>query len=623
MNKLTFANCANLNIRRICRLDAAEWSTDTRSYVSENEVSYLILLGTWTDLIDDLLKDGGILSRVILRECEARGLFPVIGECTALAQDIIKNTVSYCGDAESQQGWIRTPFQAFLMSSLTAVDGVEHVLQILRYAKRFSPVGADKARNNAMQKFFNVNKRCRYLCKLNPSIWEDDISRNLSEMCRYFSEEFDADNDIKFSNGSSQCGKTLAEKLVAYSEYETHFYDVMYPISPSWRTWCTLAYTVKPTAVPKNLESWRIIAPEHPYAISKLQRVRRALTRSLARSAFGTQFEPDNQDTNRALCRDGSFNWSYATIDLSSASDSINRSFAYRVLPSDVLEKIDPYLARYFETDKGTITPCSMFASSGNPVTFIVEGMIFLSICQAVTDYISVLTGADYLSPHVFGDDMLVDTRVFDTVNEVLASLGFVVNVDKSYSDETNYRESCGVEYIDGYPIQSVYFPRKQLFPMSSKPLERCNTYESLVSLQHRLFPLSMRAAIELQFAIEELYGCKTSSVPGTDSTDPWGTGQVSLSKAMVASTYKGEIHQYMLREKHMGVARRWAIEENSSVNTEARPLIDMMRYTTFLKHGPVYENALMELMHISMPVGADTDFFGKASDKLVVMVNH
>lgn len=623
MNKLVFANCANLEIKEICKLDAAEWSSDESRYVSENEVSYLILLGTWTDLIDDLMKDGGVLSRVILRECQKRGLFPVIGECMSLAKDIVKNTVSYCGSSTSAMGWIRTPFQAYVMSSLTAVDGVEHILQILRYAKRFAPVGADKARHNAMQKFFAINKRCRGLCRRNPSRWEDSISDNLKEMCRYFREEFNSDDDIKFSNGSSLCGKTLAEKAIAYAEYEPCVYHTMYPISSAWREWNTLAYAVKPTAVPKNLESWRIIAPEHPYAIAKLQRVRRALTRSLSRSAFGTQFEPDNQDTNRALCRDGSLAPSYATIDLSSASDSIIRAFAYRVFPCDVLKEVDPYLARYFETESGSYTQCAMFASSGNPITFVMEGMLFLSICQAVTDYVSLITQEELLPPHVFGDDMLVDIAVFDTVNEVLADLGFIVNVDKSYAYGTTYRESCGVEYLDGYPIQSIYFPRKQLYPKSNKPKDRCDTYESLVSLQHRLFPLSMRAAMELQFCIEDLYGCKTSSVPGTDSSDPWGTGQVTLSKAMVWSDYKGQIEPYMLREKHMGVARRWVVEENSNVNSVARPIIDMIRYTAFLKHGPVYENPLMETLGISMPVGADTDFFGKASDKLVTMISH
>ena len=53
---------------------------------------------------------------------------------------------------------------------------------------------------------------------------------------------------------------------------------------------------------------------------------------------------------------------------------------------------------------------------------------------------------------HVYGDDIVIETKFVDALISNLTSLGFQVNTDKSYTDMSvnTYRESCGAEYRGG-----------------------------------------------------------------------------------------------------------------------------------------------------------------------------
>jgi hypothetical protein len=57
----------------------------------------------------------------------------------------------------------------------------------------------------------------------------------------------------------------------------------------------------------------------------------------------------------------------------------------------------------------------------------------------------------------VYGDDIIVESRYFQGVLKDLTTLGFLPNVDKSFSD-SYFRESCGGDYYLGTPVRPVYF---------------------------------------------------------------------------------------------------------------------------------------------------------------------
>jgi hypothetical protein len=64
----------------------------------------------------------------------------------------------------------------------------------------------------------------------------------------------------------------------------------------------------------------------------------------------------------------------------------------------------------------------------------------------------------------VYGDDIICPSEVDYLVRDILKSLGFVVNPEKSYNTGS-YRESCGVEYLDGVMINTIKHPREHLVP--------------------------------------------------------------------------------------------------------------------------------------------------------------
>jgi hypothetical protein len=103
------------------------------------------------------------------------------------------------------------------------------------------------------------------------------------------------------------------------------------------------------------------------------------------------------------------------------------------------------------------------FSTMGNACTFPVESLIFLSAALA-----SVLH-ARGLSPTVrnirslagevavFGDDIIVPVDSRESFVELLESLWFKINEDKSYWTG-RFRESCGVDAFRGVNVTPVYF---------------------------------------------------------------------------------------------------------------------------------------------------------------------
>jgi hypothetical protein len=59
----------------------------------------------------------------------------------------------------------------------------------------------------------------------------------------------------------------------------------------------------------------------------------------------------------------------------------------------------------------------------------------------------------------VFGDDIIVDSRVYSRICKMLNVLGFAVNTNKSFN-EGLFRESCGHDYYCGQNVRGVYIKR-------------------------------------------------------------------------------------------------------------------------------------------------------------------
>lgn len=134
-----------------------------------------------------------------------------------------------------------------------------------------------------------------------------------------------------------------------------------------------------------------------------------------------------------------------ATIDLSSASDTIARELVFELLPIDWACLLDDLRSHYTTWPDGSTRKNEKFSSMGNGFTFELESLIFFALCKAVSENVSV-----------YGDDIVIPTESFSRVARVLRACGFTLNDRKSFS--TGYfRESCGGDYFGGVDCTPVF----------------------------------------------------------------------------------------------------------------------------------------------------------------------
>lgn len=206
--------------------------------------------------------------------------------------------------------------------------------------------------------------------------------------------------------------------------------------------------------VPKTVEKRRTICME-PAGMQFLQQM---VFRSLddhfrSRPSISTHVDLHNADRNRVLARRGSVDSSFATIDLSAASDSVLWTVAKRVFSrTPLLKWLYATRTSSVELPNGKAMGLRKFATMGSALCFPIECLIFSLVCE---DTVRVMSGRHGSSYHVFGDDIVIEARFVPMVIRHLTQIGFTVNDDKSYfnSGHDVYRESCGVEAIGGHDV--------------------------------------------------------------------------------------------------------------------------------------------------------------------------
>ncbi len=197
--------------------------------------------------------------------------------------------------------------------------------------------------------------------------------------------------------------------------------------------------------VPKNAKTDRCIMVE-PIINTFLQKgVGRWIRDRLLRKA-GVDLR--DQSHNQKLAREGSLTGLYATLDLSSASDTISRELVASLLPYPwwvLLEDLRTDVILH----EGTKHVLAKFSSMGNGFTFELESLIFFAIARTACE-----TG----TVSVYGDDIIVPTQYAHEVIERLEMCGFSINIEKSFMDGP-FRESCGGDFFEGVDIRPVYVP--------------------------------------------------------------------------------------------------------------------------------------------------------------------
>lgn len=158
----------------------------------------------------------------------------------------------------------------------------------------------------------------------------------------------------------------------------------------------------------------------------------------------------NDQSINRSLAYEASIHQRLATIDLSSASDSVSIGIVELLLPDIWYVTLDTVRCEYTFID-GIEHKNEMFSSMGNGFTFELESLLFWALSKA-TAYFSGVSG----KISVYGDDLIVPVPVVPNLIWILNRFGFSVNSDKSFW-VGSFRESCGGHYNNGYDVTPFY----------------------------------------------------------------------------------------------------------------------------------------------------------------------
>lgn len=204
---------------------------------------------------------------------------------------------------------------------------------------------------------------------------------------------------------------------------------------------------------------------------------------------------------NRALARLGSITDGLATLDLSSASDSISLLMLKYLLPASFYSMLVRYRSHSVDVKGRGTVELKMVSTMGNGYTFPLQTIIFSAVVTACMAFrgIPVGTGSSMANYHlprktwsaraselwsVFGDDIICPSACAEDVVKVLGLLGFTVNRDKSFV-KGPFRESCGSDFFNGSDIRGVY-------------VKTLNTPEARYSVINMLTRFSTKTEISL-----------------------------------------------------------------------------------------------------------------------------
>lgn len=197
--------------------------------------------------------------------------------------------------------------------------------------------------------------------------------------------------------------------------------------------------------VPKATDIDRVACKEPEINMFLQRSVGEHIRRRLRRKGI----DLNDQTVNQRLA-ESALDLGLATIDLSSASDSISRQLVIELLPFDWWNLLDDLRVHYALVD-GVPHELEMFSSMGNGFTFELESLIFWALCRSVM-YFSGVKGR--LS--VYGDDIILPSRVAPRLARIFSWLGFKVNPKKSNWTGV-FRESCGKHYHRGMDVTPFY----------------------------------------------------------------------------------------------------------------------------------------------------------------------
>ncbi len=244
---------------------------------------------------------------------------------------------------------------------------------------------------------------------------------------------------------------TAATKFDAHVEVTPACYRFVKPwlgeAYPTWKREFKFRFALgnKLVAVPKNSKIDRIIAIEPSLNLWFQKGLGSMIRCRLLRLGI----DLNDQRHNQRLSRIGSRFNDLATIDFSSASDTISSLLVLQLIPQDWLEVMLALRSPFGEYDRRRFE-YEKFSSMGNGFTFELESLLFFALALAC------VSEEDAGKCSIYGDDLIIPSKYYNSCVDFFDYCGFEINSKKSYH-QSYYRESCGKHWWNGVDITPLY----------------------------------------------------------------------------------------------------------------------------------------------------------------------
>lgn len=160
-----------------------------------------------------------------------------------------------------------------------------------------------------------------------------------------------------------------------------------------------------------------------------------------------------SQEINRRLAHSSSIDRSYATLDLSDASDMVSYHIVRRLFRYVPFNKILRFRSDVARLPSGSLRKLRKLAGMGSGFTFPTMALIIhLAICTRVSRRFNIDYRLASSKVYVYGDDIIVPRGWYSEAVKALTLVGLKVNTQKSYT-RSFFRESCGGDYFRGNDV--------------------------------------------------------------------------------------------------------------------------------------------------------------------------
>ena len=226
-------------------------------------------------------------------------------------------------------------------------------------------------------------------------------------------------------------------------------------------------------AVPKTQKGPRLIAAE-PSAHQWIQGGIQRWFEDRVRGTFlGDSIDFRRQEYSKALALEASSHRGMATVDLSAASDRVSTRLVEYVFQGNIslLNALHACRSRSLLIPKALVPGhqsdltllLRKFAPMGSACTFPVQTIIFtmiahfaVALCDDDWDMSKDAFKRRATGIRVFGDDIIVPSRAYQTLTALLEEVGLRVNQGKSFV-KGPFREACGMDAYSGYDVTPGY----------------------------------------------------------------------------------------------------------------------------------------------------------------------